>query len=205
MTKHRNRKQVARAAAATANIKYTSALRNATAPQRKRVVTAPGISNQSGPGIVARAWDAAAAAQETLRVPLPMSEWHKHLPAWHRRRLMLSNEASAIVAAVNIEVSEWFSAVEACLFAKGLGASDLEPGSFVFDLPESSYLTSILADRSMATRLQEPLPPQDRESQWAQSLMARLDAVRQQLLPLRGAPVDEVRAVVDHLAWWLAG
>lgn len=214
------RKSAARAIQQKTGLRYKKALAILGDPApAHRIVTAPGIPTQSGQIMVASALDAVTAAQNTLVVPPPTPEKHKQMPDW-RRRLQLSNalpehnniEASAILSAAALELTSRQAVVHRGMYlvashATAARTATPEPGpeSFTFELQDNSFLTQTLADRSMTTRFPEPLPPHDRDTQWAQSLLTHLHNLRQQLSPLRGTPVDELRSVIDHLVWWLTG
>lgn len=70
--------------------------------------------------------------------------------------------------------------------------------------PDSPSSTSILDRQTVDTWLTKPLAAQDRNSPWAQALTEQLRELRRQLQPFHGAPVDEMRSVVDRLDRWLA-
>ncbi|MCX8559073.1 hypothetical protein OS121_28945 [Mycolicibacterium mucogenicum] len=77
-------------------------------------------------------------------------------------------------------------------------------GTLRLELPDSPSSTSTWNIRAVDTWLTKPLAAHDRNSPWAQALTEQLRELRRQLQPFRGAPVDEMRSVVDRLDRWLA-
>lgn len=98
------------------------------------------------------------------------------------------------------ELDSWVRTV----MAMGYGGVLPQRGTLRLELPDSPSSTSTWNIRAVDTWLTNPLAAHDRNTPWAQALTEHLRELRRQLQPFHGAPVDEMRSVVDRLDRWLA-
>lgn len=191
------RKSAARAVQKETGLRYKKALAMVADRPPTRVITAPGIGARNGSLLVSGLVFTVQDAEETLKIAAPKPVGHPPMSDWwpFPPKLGCHNRAASwVLLDLAGELSHWQPAAGV---APWLIPED-QPVRF--EVPVNKTL------KSSPTRwLAESLAAQDRDRPWVLDLLGHLTALRQQLMPFHGAPVDDVRAVVDHLQRWLAG
>lgn len=197
------RKKAARAVQRETGLRYKKALAQVGAPApTRRGITADGDSPMTASIGLICAQAAVDAAIKALEIPPTTND----LPAWRTSLLFTPptewhhHGAQLVLLGVQSELDSWVQTVMTMGYVGVLP----QRGTLRLELPDSPSSTSTWNIRAVDTWLTKPLAAHDRNSPWAQALTEQLRELRRQLQPFHGAPVDEMRSVVDRLDRWLA-
>lgn len=202
------RKKAARAVQRETGLRYKKSLAQigAPAPARRGIIADGDSPMTASMGLIC-AQAAVDAAIKALQIPPPKTALAEDVPAWRKSLLITGptecrhDGAQLVLLGVQSELDSWVQTVMAMGYVGVLP----QRGTLRLELPDSPSSTSILDRQTVDTWLTKPLAAHDRSSMWAQALTEHLTELRRHLQPFHGAPVDEMRSVVDRLDRWLAG
>lgn len=200
------RKSAARAIQRKTGLRYKKALAALDNPvPASRIITADGLAPFTASAVLSSVLLGVQIALEALEIPPPRPAW---APDWWKPSRLGANwachndTAAIALREILVELLAWCAAAEHAAaaaqlefgFMKGLG---LGGASLRMELPAGGALAH------SEEHLREPLAPAERDSPWARFVVERLDELLEQLLPFRGAPVDDLRSLSGQLQRWL--